>query len=37
MGLDLMLTYDHPNEVAELFSEYTSLLIEGNASFLRSN
>ena len=33
MNTKIMLAYDFPQEVASLFSEYTNMLIEGDASF----
>lgn len=33
MGLEIKLAYDSPQEVRDLFSEYTDVLIAGDASF----
>ncbi len=30
--LQMILAYDTPGDVGQLFSEYTNMLIEGNAS-----
>ena len=34
MDIKILPAYDSPKEVAALFSEYTNMLIEGDASFL---
>lgn len=33
MNIELLLAYEFPQEVAMLFSEYTNMLIEGDATF----
>lgn len=33
MGIDLVLAYDHPEEIRTLFTEYTTMLINGDSSF----
>lgn len=35
MGMDIKIisAYDHPQEISELFSEYTDMLIAGDSSF----
>ncbi len=33
MNIDMIPAYDHPEEVRELFTEYTNMLIEGDSAF----
>jgi len=33
MNIKIIPAYDHPHEVAILFSEYTNMLIEGDSLF----
>lgn len=33
MGLEMIPAYDHPEEVRQLFAEYTDMLMEGDPSF----
>jgi len=33
MNIEMVLAYDHKQEISELFSEYTRMLVEGDSSF----
>ena len=33
MDIKIISAYDHPQEISELFSEYTDMLIAGDSSF----
>lgn len=33
MNIEIVPAYDHPQEIGELFSEYTDMLIEGDSAF----
>lgn len=33
MNMEMVLAYDHKQEIGELFSEYTNMLVEGESSF----
>lgn len=33
MNIKIVLAYDYPQEVGELFSEYTDMLIAGDSAF----
>ena len=33
MKIEIVLAYDHQQEIRELFSEYTGMLVAGDSSF----